>query len=79
MENVITTKKITRLFANMKFWFLSWKKDKASDLVAQIKETIEAIKSMIARMFEVDCIGEDRIAIASMNNEVREIEAMINA
>ena len=70
---------VRKYFANVKFWFLSWKKDKALDLVTRIKETIESIKAIIASMFDANCNVDDRIVIASVNAEVREIEATIGA
>lgn len=79
MEYTSITKTIRGHYANMKFWFISWKKDKNNDLHNQIKEAIAVLKELLARLLSAGCNDEERIGLATMNKEVHEIEVLINA
>ena len=79
MGYVSIVKVIRGHYANIKFWFICWKKDKASGTVEQIKASLAKLKELMG-MVSVSMVDDgERIAIANMAKEVKEIEEDLDA
>lgn len=77
MEYVSTTRMIRTNYANAKFWFVSWKKDRCTEMVKKIKEAIEVLKTLLASLVAASGdIGEIEDA-NRMRAEIAEMELLI--
>lgn len=67
---------IRRQHANVKFWFISWKKDRDFALMTKIREAIEVLKDLISKV-NSSTDHEDRVMAAAVKKEVEEMETVI--
>lgn len=70
---------VRKYFANVKFWFLSWKKNREYIMLEKIIRTIKSIKDLVAAIDIRDVSVDDRIALSDIVRETEEIEAAINS
>lgn len=77
MEYVSNTKLIRKHYANAKYWFITWTKERTSEFTQKIKESIAAIKELLSTLFSVigDCAERDECA--RILKELKAIEAEI--
>lgn len=68
---------IRRQHANVKFWFISWKKDRDFVLLTKMRDAIEVLKDLINKV-NSSTEHEDRVMAASVKKEIDEIEFAIS-
>ena len=79
MEYVSITKTIRGHYANMKFWFMSWLKNKNADLEAQIKKAIATLKELVTLLLTVIGDNDERESAAKISLEVIQIETALES
>lgn len=70
---------IRKYFANVKFWFKSWIKDKDHSILKSIINALQSIKDLLASLVINDLTVEDRITIGDVTRETEVIANAINA
>lgn len=67
---------VRKYFANVKFWFRSWKKDKDQAILKSIINALASIKDMVAALVVSELSVDDRILLGDV---ARETEAIAEA
>lgn len=70
-------KAIVRHYANLKFWFAAWNKEKDAATAGQIRHAIKTIKRMFEQAKQFDMDFDDKLTAAQMQKEMSSIEAVI--
>ena len=78
-EIIMSVEVIRKYFANVKFWFKSWIKDKDHSILKSIINALQSIKDLLASLVINDLTVEDRITIGDVTRETEVIANAINA
>lgn len=77
MEYASTTRKIHTTYANAKFWFVSWKKDRCVEIFEKIKEAIKVLKELLASLLAATLDNSEIIEANHIRAEIAEMELLI--
>lgn len=77
MEYVSTTKMIKKHFANAKFWFASWNKERCAEMRAKIVATIALLKELLASLLSATACNMERDEASVVQQEIIQMEQLI--